>query len=784
MAVSKSQTAKLCGICTSTEHPTDTCPILQDESVTQLPQAYATNFFNQSNNQKGYNIPDLSTNKYHPNLRNHPYLRYGNQQPTQQQIVIPLPQPQTTPQVSTSAPSGPSLYDLAKQMAVNELQFQQRTDSSIQTLQTQIGQFSTSMNAMQQAQGSNQLPAQTVVNPKGANANVSAISLRSWKVTEPTPEKNKKILEVTPEPSSIVIETEPSVVVETEKEKEKEYVPPVPFPHRMLKNKRTDDEDKEREILYVFRKVAVNIPLLDVIKQVPKYAKFLKDLCTNSNEKLPFIISSNLDFDQENKLLQVLRKHKKAIGWTLADIPGISPSMCMHMILLEDGFKIVRQPQSILNPLILDVVKKEVTKLLQAGYFQIHIAPEDQEKTTFMCPFGTFAYRRIPFSLCNAPGTFQRCMISIFTDFIENCMEVFMDDFTIYGSSFDACLNSLNLVLERCIKTDLVLNYEKCHFMVEHGIVPGHIISEKGISVDPAKVFTIKDFNKIVLSLLNLLKNDVTFNFNDNCKKAFDFLKKALTSAPIIQPPDWTLHFKIMCDASNYAVGVVLAQRVVKAADVIYYASRNLDSAQSNYTTTEKELLAIKPEAKPRLIRWMLLLQEFNVEIKDKSGVENLVADHLSRIERDEDPFPIQDDFPDEQLLLLHGVTPWFVDIVNYLVAGIFPAGASRTQIHKLKSDAKYYVWDDPYLWKFGSDQVLLFNSRLKLMAGKLRSKWIDPFIVTNIFPHGAVKIKNTGIDKTFKVNGQRLKIFHESAVPEDALLEELSLENPTYHAT
>ncbi|XP_050878237.1 uncharacterized protein LOC127082059 [Lathyrus oleraceus] len=181
MAVSTSQTGKLCGICTSTEHPTDTCPILQDELVTQLPQAYATNFFNQSNNKKGYNIPNLSTNKYHPNWRNHPNLRYGNQQPAQQQLVIPLPQPQITPQVSTSAPPRPSLEDLVKQIAVNNLQFQQRINSSIQTLQTQIGQLATSMNAMQQAQRSNQLPSQTVVNLKDPNANMSAISLRSGK---------------------------------------------------------------------------------------------------------------------------------------------------------------------------------------------------------------------------------------------------------------------------------------------------------------------------------------------------------------------------------------------------------------------------------------------------------------------------------------------------------------------------------------------------------------------------------------------------------------------------
>ncbi|KAK2451735.1 hypothetical protein QL285_010765 [Trifolium repens] len=526
-----------------------------------------------------------------------------------------------------------------------------------------------------------------------------------------------------------------------------------------------DDVVKALDITAAPAKPSIEQPPSLELKPLPENLKYAYLEC---DKKFPVIISSNLDFDQENKLLQILKKHKKAIGWTLADIPGISPSTCMHKILLEDGAKTVRQPQRRLNPLILDVVKKEVTKLLQAGiiypisdskwvspvqivhkksgltvvkneknelvptrvqnswrvcidyrrlnqatrkdhfplpfidqmlerlagkshycfldgfsgYFQIHIAPEDQENTTLTCPFGTFAYRRMPFGLCNAPGTFQRCMISIFLEFIENCIEVFMDDFTVYGSSFDSCLDSLELILARCIETNLVLNYEKCHFMVQRGIVLGHITFEKGISVDPAKIDVIstlpypscvreirsflghagfyrhfiKDYSKIALPLSNLLKNDVAFDFVEKCKKAFDFLKKALTSAPIIQPPDWTLPFEIMCDASNYAVGAVLAQRVDKAAYVIYYASRTLDSAQSNYTTTEKELLAIvfaldkfrsyllgskvivftdhaalkyllkKPEAKPRLIRWMLLLQEFNVEIKDKSGAENLVV--------------------------------------------------------------------------------------------------------------------------------------------------------------
>ena len=125
------------------------------------------------------------------------------------------------------------------------------------------------------------------------------------------------------------------------------------------------------------------------------------------------------------------------------------------------------------------------------GYLQIHIAPEDQEKTTFTCPFDTFANRRMPFGLCNAPGTFQWCMLSISSDFLESCIEVFMDDFTVYGSSFDACLDSLDRVLNRCIETNLVLNFEKCHFMVEQGIVLGHIISSRGIEVDLAKINVI-----------------------------------------------------------------------------------------------------------------------------------------------------------------------------------------------------------------------------------------------------------------------------------------------------
>ena len=240
-----------------------------------------------------------------------------------------------------------------------------------------------------------------------------------------------------------------------------------------------------------------------------------------------------------------------------------------------------------------------------SGFFQIPIHPDDQHKTTFTCPYGTFAYRRMSFGLCNAPASFQRCMMAIFSDFIEDIMEVFMDDFSVHGTSFDHCLKNLEKVLKRCEVVDLVLNWEKCHFMVRRGLVLGHIISEKGIEVDKAKIETveklppptdikslrsflghagfyrrfIKDFSKIAKPLTHLLQKDVPFDFTEECEVAFRKIKQLLISAPIIQPPDWNLPFEIMCDASDYAVGAVLGQRKNGKVHAIYYASKTLNDA-------------------------------------------------------------------------------------------------------------------------------------------------------------------------------------------------------------
>ena len=550
------------------------------------------------------------------------------------------------------------------------------------------------------------------------------------------------------------------------------------------------------------------------LKPLPTHLKYA---FLGEEDTFPVIISSSLDLTQENQLLEILKTHRTSLGWTIADIKGISPLICTHRIHLEEDVKPSRQPQRRLNPIMKEVVKKEVLKLLDvgviypiadrkwvsptqvvpkksgvtvvanenneliptrvtsgwrvcidyrklnagtrkdhfplpfvdqmlervaghefycfldgySGYNQIAIALEDQEKTTFTCPFSTFAFRKMPFGLCNAPGTFQRCMMGIFSDMIEIILEIFMDDFSIFGDSFENCLENLRKVLERCQEKNLVLNWEKCHFMVTQGIVLGHIVSKDGIEVDKAKVELIsnlptpkcvrdirsflghagfyrrfiKDFSAIARPLCTLLAKDVPFTWSQACDIAFTELKKMLVSPPIMRSPNWDLPFEIMCDASDYAIGAVLGQREDKKAFVIYYASKTLDSTQANYTTTEKEFLAVvfalekfrsyivgspvtiftdhaalkyllsKQDTKPRLTRWILLCQEFNLTIKDKKGVENVVADHLSRLVPDSNShgIPIGDSFPDEQLFaLVH--CPWYADIVNYLVTGQIPA--------------------------------------------------------------------------------------------------------------
>nr|CAN67014.1 hypothetical protein VITISV_042810 [Vitis vinifera] len=366
-----------------------------------------------------------------------------------------------------------------------------------------------------------------------------------------------------------------------------------------------------------------------------------------------------------------------------------------------------------------------------SGYFQIEIDVEDQEKTTFTCPFGTYAYRRMLFGLCNVPATFQRCMLSIFSDMVERIMEVFMDDITIYGGTFEECLVNLEAVLKRCIEKDLVLNWEKCHFMVHQGIVLGHIISEKGIEVDKAKVELIvkllppttvrgvrrfiKDFSNLSKPLCELLAKDAKFIWDERCQKSFDQLKQFLTTTPIVRAPNRQLPFEVMCDASDFAIGAVLGQR----EDGKPYT---LNEAQRNYTTTEKELLAVVfalDKFRPYLVGSFIivftdhsalkyLLTKQDAKARDKKGVENVVADHLSRlvIAHNSHVPPINDDFPKESLMLLTK-TPWYAHIANYLVTSEVPSEWKAQDMKHFFAKIHAYYWEEPFLFKYCADQII-----------------------------------------------------------------------------
>ncbi|GKA90875.1 reverse transcriptase domain-containing protein [Tanacetum coccineum] len=539
---------------------------------------------------------------------------------------------------------------------------------------------------------------------------------------------------------------------------------------------------------------------------------------------------------------EVIKLLDAELVYPISDSPWVSP---VHCVLKKGGMAIIENDNNELIPNLLvtgwrvcidyrklnDATHKDhfplsfMDQMLErlagneyycfldgfSGYFQIPIDPKDQDKTTFTCPYGTFAYRRMPFGLCNAPGTLQRCMMSIFHDMIEETMEVFMDDFSVFEDSFSSCLSHLDKVLKRCDDINLVLNWDKCHFMVKEGIVLGHKISKSRIEVDKAKIDVI-------------------------AKLPHPTTVKGVRSA-------------------------VLGQRKTKHFQPIHYASKTMMDAQAHYTTTEKELLAVvyafkkfrpylvlfktivytdhstlkyllaKKDAKLRLLQWILLLQEFDVIIHNKKGAENLAADHLSRLENphqsDLEKKEITETFPLETLGMVtfrgDTSTPRTVgenraswsDKLNdalwaFRTAFKTPIGCTPYKLvygkachlsieleHKPYWALKHYNFDlktagdhqklqmnelnelrdlayensliykektkkihDSKIKNRGfdvGDRVLLFNSRL--FSGKLKTRWLGPFTITQVFPYGTVELFQPD-GPNFKVNGHHVKHY------------------------
>nr|GFC37670.1 reverse transcriptase domain-containing protein [Tanacetum cinerariifolium] len=298
-------------------------------------------------------------------------------------------------------------------------------------------------------------------------------------------------------------------------------------------------------------------------------------------------------------------------------------------------------------------------------------------------------------------------------------------------------LTNLEKMLKRCEDTKLALNWEKSHFMVKEGIVLGHKISKKGIEINKAKI-----------EVISMLPHPTTVkgirSFLGHAGFYRRFIKGKIDQSSDSHCSELDQPFELMCDASDYTVGAVLGHRIEKHFRPIHYASRTMNQTETNYTTTEKEMLAVvytfekfrsylimnrsivytdhsalkylfsKKDAKARLLRWILLLQEFDFKVIDTKGAENYAADHLSRLENPYenifDPKEIKETFPLESLnKIAHKdpSTPWFADFANYHAGNYIIKGMTSQQKQKFFKNARHYFWDDPYLFRTCPDQII-----------------------------------------------------------------------------
>nr|GEX45046.1 DNA-directed DNA polymerase [Tanacetum cinerariifolium] len=561
------------------------------------------------------------------------------------------------------------------------------------------------------------------------------------------------------------------------------------------------------------------------------------------DDKLPIIIAKDLSDEEKVALITVLKSHKRAIAWKLSDIKVVENKeneliltrlvtgwrVCIDYRKLNEATRKDHFPLPFMDQMLERSMGNEYYCFFDSfsGYFQIPIDPKDQEKTTFMCPYEIFAYRRMPFGLCNASGTFQR-----------------------------------HQPLSKLGEEPL---------MVKEGIVFGHKISKNGIDVDKDKVEVIaklphpttvkgirsflghadfyrrliQEFSKIARPMTRLLEKDTSFFFSKECVEAFQTLKRKLIEAPILIAPYWDFPFELMCDASDFTIGAVLGQRQEKHFRPIHYASKTMTKAESNYTTTEKEMLAVvyafekfwsylimnksivytdhstlkylfaKKDYKARLLRWVLPLQEFTFKVIDTKGAENLAVDHLSRLENPHqnvlDPKEINESFPFETLNMVSFravdyLSKWVeakalltndARVVCKFLKSLFarfgtlvPSSviadrtsamtSSKVQLNEL-NELRNQAYENSLIYKektkrlHGSkikdrvfnigDRVLLFNSRLKIFSGKLKTRWSGPFTITHVFPYGTIELSQTD-GPNFKVNGHRLKHYFGEDIP------------------
>nr|GEX33288.1 DNA-directed DNA polymerase [Tanacetum cinerariifolium] len=492
------------------------------------------------------------------------------------------------------------------------------------------------------------------------------------------------------------------------------------------------------------------------LKELPSHLEydFLEE-----TDKLPVIIANDLINNEKEALIKVLKSHKRAIAWKIFDIKGIDPRFCIHKILMEEDYKPVVQSQKRVNPKIHDVIKRKklndatrkdhfsllfMDQMLERlavnefycfldgflGYFQIPIDPQDQEKTTFTYPYGTFAYRRMPFGLCNAPDK----------------------------------------MLKHCEDTNLVLNWEKCHFMCKEGIVLGHKISKSGIKVDRVKVdviaklphpTTIKGVRSFLghAETLGSLSSGSTPWFADIANfRAGNFIKKGSTSQQ---------NKKLFKDVKHYFLDDPYLFRICvdqiihrcvhgqEAIDILKACHEGPTGGHHGANLTTKKVFdADKLDD---------ALWAFRIAFKTPIGCT---------------PYKLVYGKSCHQPIELEHKAYWALKHANF---DLKTAGDHRklqlNELNELRDQAyeNFLIYKERTkklhdskikngIFNIG-DRVLLFNSRLKIFSGKLKTHWLGPFTITQVFPYGTVELSQTD-GPNFKVNGYRVKHYFGGDIP------------------
>src|SRR3954467_8011457 len=320
---------------------------------------------------------------------------------------------------------------------------------------------------------------------------------------------------------------------------------------------------------------------------------------------------------------------------------------------------------------------------LRLGYHQIRVRDEDIPKTAFITRYGSYEYTVMSFGLTNAPATFSRLMNYIFMEYLDKFVVVYLDDILVYSKNEEEHVEHLRLILAKLREHKLYAKYSKCKFWLPEVTYLGHVISKDGIAITPERIQAIldrsppktvkqvrsflglasycrrfvKNFSKIAKPLTELLKKDKKFLWTSKCEESFQELKRRLTSAPVLAPPDTKKNFEIFCDASRQGLGCILMQD----RHVVAYASRQLRPHEENYPTHDLELDAVvhalktwrhyllgnrceiysdhqslkyiftQPNLNLRQRRWIELIKDYDLGISYTPGKANVMADALSR---------------------------------------------------------------------------------------------------------------------------------------------------------